>query len=381
MKCNGSMPSRRTQSASAMWRHGTRRWPPTCVPSIPIIISLPAAVPNRSVRACSIPWTTCNRTPTQRTSSRLSAVTNSRVSRDSLASLARPGPPAGYNKLVRDGIYGGILAGHAGAGMYWFWDRVDRAGLGPSFLAAREVIDRSGLLTHPNAKPWALSVETPRTTEMQVAAGGGWSQSTLSELDLPGVDVRKLGGWSQYFQSLDGGNKAWAKPFLVKFNAKKSGTMLIQIGQVSPNGAALTVWVNDKQVLDQKFDPPAANSRPAFGRVRAPLAIQYPSGPVVVRIENHGKDWVRMDAISVPDIGPTAGTHGMGDRNWALVRVFGSDTSSVKIAGLGLRDGTYKAEVFDAANGQTAPRSLEVHSGAFETTDLPSDCSFLAIGK
>jgi len=287
------------------------------------------------------------------------------------------GPGSNYNKMVRDGIYGGMLAGHAGAGEYWFWDQVDRAKLGPSYLAARKVIDESGLLTHPDAKPWTLNVDTPKRADLQVSAGGGWEKSTLTELDLPKVDVRALGGWSPYFQSLDGANKTWASPLIVKFKANEPGKMQLGVGQISAAGGTLTVWVNDKQEFDQKYAPPATGGRRG---VRAPAIVDFPAGPVVVRIENHGKDWVRLDSITVSKLGPAANGHGMGTRNWALVRTFGSDTSDVKISGLELREGKYKVKVFDATDPQTSDKQVEVKKGAFEIKDLPADC-VLAIRK
>lgn len=295
------------------------------------------------------------------------------------------GPPFGtlaeYNRHVRDGIYGGMLAGQAGCGEYWFWDQVDRNQLAPTFQAARKVIDESGLLTHPDTKPWPIAVETPKRTDLIVSAGGGWQKSTVTELDLPKVDVRTLGGWSPYFQSLDGNNKAWAKPLMIKFNAAEPGKLSIGLGQISSTGGTLAVWVNDKQVLDQKYDPSSPRAVGGGRRGgRPPVAIEYPAGPVSVRIENHGKDWIRIDSITVPGLGAAANGHGMGDRNWALIRVFGPDTSRVRVSGLGLRDGSYAVKVFDAANGETSATRVKVKQGSFDASMLPPD-AVLAIGN
>jgi len=300
------------------------------------------------------------------------------------------GPPGGgrggaaganYRKQVRDGIYGGILAGHAGAGEYWFWDQVDRAGLAPDYAAARKVIDDSGLLTHPGAKPMSVWVETPKKSDLTVSAGGGWAKSSLFELDLPKIDVRALGGWSQYFQSLDGAQKAWAKPFIVKFTAAEAGKMQLNIGQISSKGGTLSVFVNGQKVVDQKFAPAAAGVRPGFGRAaRPPISVDYPAGSVEVRMENHGDDWIQLNSITVPGIGATASGHGMQDRNWALIRIFGTDTSSVTVSGLSLGDGRYSAKIFDTTNGETSDQSIEIQRGSFTATGLPSD-GVLAISR
>ena len=195
------------------------------------------------------------------------------------------------------------------------------------------------------------------------------------------MDVRALGGWSQYFQSLDGGQKAWAKPFVVKFSAQIAGKMLLNVGQISSKGGTLAVYVNDQKVYDEKFAPPPAGTRPAFGRTaRPPISIEYPSGPVAVRLENHGDDWIQLNGITIPGIGATASGHGMQDRNWALIRIFGSDTTDVKISGLALRDGKYRATIFDTTNSDATEQSLEIKAGAFSAMNLPSDC-VIAISK
>ncbi|AIE86883.1 hypothetical protein [Fimbriimonas ginsengisoli] len=291
------------------------------------------------------------------------------------------GPPGGsaasYAKQVRDGIYGGILAGHAGAGMYWYWDQVDRRGLGPMFGAARKVIDESGLLNHSDAKPVDVWCETPRQSEAVLAAGLGWGKSSTSELNLPKVGMRDLGGWSQYFQSLDGSNKGWAKPLVIHFDAKEPGKMVLNVGGVSSKGGTLQVWINDHEVLDQKFDPPVAGARPSQ---RTPISLDYPSGRVTVRIENHGGDWVRLDSTTIPAQAPTASAHGMSDGSWALIRVFGTDTSKVRLSGTGLRNGHYAVVVFDTVTGRTTRTTADVSRGTFEAENLPSD-SVLAVSK
>ncbi len=290
------------------------------------------------------------------------------------------GPPGGnragesYRKQVRDGIYGGMLAGHAGAGEYWYWDQVERNGLTPDFTAARKVIDQSGLLNHPNARAMSVWVATPKKTDLTLAAGGGWGKSTLFALNPPNVDVRSLGGWSQYFQSIEGGQKGWGKPFTISFVAPSSGKILLNVGQVSTRGGAITAFVNDKQVLVEKF-PPTTTRTP-----RQPLGVDYPAGSVIVRLENHGEDWIGLNSITIPGIGATAFGHGMQDRDWALIRIFGTDTSKVEVSGLKLADGKYKARIFDTSNGEVKDRTIAIHKGAFSTDNLPLD-SVLSISR
>ncbi len=286
------------------------------------------------------------------------------------------GPPAGpestYRPHVRDGLYGGMLAGHAGAGQFWFWDQVDRRGLLADYAIARKVIDESGLLGHTQAVPVALSVETPRVGDLVLAPGAGWAKSQTTSIALPLSDLKKLGGWSPYFQSLTGNNKGWASPFTLTFNAKAPGKITFGIGQISTGGGTLRVFVNGTQASDKKWD--------AGARGRETVSVDYPAGPVTIRLENHGQDWVQLNSITVPGQAPTALAHGMSDGKWALLRIVGSDASHVQVKGLNLADGTYKVRVFDLLKGGTRDTTMLVEGGSFSAKWLPNEC-VLALSK
>lgn len=277
-----------------------------------------------------------------------------------------PGAPSGPNfrRSVRDGIYGGILAGHAGAGMYWYWDIVAKGGLLPDYRNARAVIEQSGLKRHPNAKPVSLIVDTPKRGDLVMSAGMGWGQSRTFELNLPNVTATQLGGLSQYFQSLDGGHRDWAKPMIVRFNASRPGQAEFAIGQAAASGGGFRVFVNDRQAFDKTW---------TNAGLRETIKIDYPAGDVVLRLENHGSDWVRLDSIRIPEMAPTAQAHGMGTPDWALVRIVGSDASQVRVTGLPVKSGRYRVTVFDLEKSGSEVRSIDVAGGSFSTTNLPNE--------
>ena len=283
------------------------------------------------------------------------------------------GPPSSAKNIrqaVRDGIYAGILSGHAGAGMYWYWDNVRNAGLLPDYKMARQIIAGSGLLKHSDAKPIALSISTPTRGPLAVNGGMGWGKSTQFVFNLPLTDPGALGRLSPYFQSMNGAHKDWAAPLEFNFETTQSGFLDIAVGQVSSGGGDLTVFVNNAEVKKATWEAGSKNASTVF--------VPIPVGKVNVRIENHGADWVHIDRILIPGIAATADGHALGGQNWALVRIFGSDTSQVRVSGLTLKDGKYHATVYDLDKGGTSQISLDVAGGAFSTTNLPTD-SVLAI--
>ena len=148
--------------------------------------------------------------------------------------------------------------------------------------------------------------------------------------------------------------------------------MTLTVNQISTKGGTLVGFVNEAKILDHTFEGAADGSRSRQGRNS--FTLEYPAGPVMIRLENHGQDWIQLTSITVPGIGSTASGHGMQDRDWALIRVFGSDTSAVTVSGLALHDGSYQAKVFDTTNSATTDQKIQIANGSFQAIGLPKDC-------
>jgi hypothetical protein len=61
-------------------------------------------------------------------------------------------------RVVRDGVWAGMLAGHAGAASYWFWERVWQLDLYSEFTRAAQILKLSQLPAHPQAQPVAVGI-------------------------------------------------------------------------------------------------------------------------------------------------------------------------------------------------------------------------------
>ena len=95
-------------------------------------------------------------------------------------------PNKNERMVVRDGIWAGMLAGHAGAASYWFWERVVKLDLYSEFAHAAQILKISQLPAHLPARPLAVEILGAKSAPLLVAPGRGWGASTRFHFDLPG---------------------------------------------------------------------------------------------------------------------------------------------------------------------------------------------------
>jgi hypothetical protein len=95
----------------------------------------------------------------------LAAIGGAKLPTDKPAFFGEFAPP-GKSKAeiaagIRDGIYGSIVANQAATAMYWAWDQVEALDLYPEFRNAAEVVQRSGIASHPKARTLNIHVSNP----------------------------------------------------------------------------------------------------------------------------------------------------------------------------------------------------------------------------
>ncbi|UQA62040.1 hypothetical protein [Polyangium aurulentum] len=75
-------------------------------------------------------------------------------------------------KILREGLYAGMLQNHAAPPMYWFWDLVEKDDLYRELEIAAEVIRRSDIARHPSATPRRVLVQP--SAEARALGESGW---------------------------------------------------------------------------------------------------------------------------------------------------------------------------------------------------------------
>lgn len=275
--------------------------------------------------------------------------------------------PADLPKIVRDGIWAGLLSGQAGAGQYWYWDLVWKKDLFAEFSRSRAVMNEAMFGDHPTARPISVVANTTERGPAAIRPSSDWASQTTGEIDLLNPTPEALRGWSAYFQSSTSANAKMGKPLTIRFNAPKPGRLVVKIATVAKGGARLHLKVgNREEVFERTAAAEDQNGPFEFG-------IDYPAGPVEVLLTNDGGDWARIASISADGLAPTRRAMGLGESRWATIRVEGGDALRTTLGGLGLVDGDYALSIFDLLTGARTDQNVAVKNGAIEWEGLSND--------
>ncbi|CAN5369435.1 hypothetical protein BH11ARM1_BH11ARM1_15980 [soil metagenome] len=250
---------------------------------------------------------------------------------------------------VRDGFWGGLLAGHAGPGQFWYWDRVYRENLHAEFAREAKFLPRTGFAEHPKAEPASIAVTGGVPSDLVLRPGRGWASTDKTSYNVPAeVATGSLPLVSGYIQGTSHRDML-KEPLRFSFNAKQSGVAHLIISNVSKGGAALQVRVNGTSVADKTWPTSNQDNHPSVD-----VAIPFSSGKNEIAIENPGADWFMMESLTLPGAGSGVSAASLRGPAYALARIqwsksFGPNAKTVTMPGL--RDGTYEMRQFDLEGG------------------------------
>jgi hypothetical protein len=205
---------------------------------------------------------------------------------------------------VRDGLWASLFAGHAGAAGYWYWERVAQESFYHEFSRVALAIERSGLLTRPNARPMQVIITGTSPAPLVFAPGRGYGPTETFTFHLPAdVTPDKLAGLSAYQRGPDP-----RKP---------------------------------------EVPPPS------------PLTLNF-TAPVAA-----GVDWVQFGEFTFPDLGRTTQATAIGNENFVLARVttLGDLRVVVDLQFSALGDGAYELTELDLDQGVVHESTVTIEGG------------------
>ena len=271
--------------------------------------------------------------------------------------------------VVRDGVWAGILAGHAGAASYWFWERVVKLDLYSEFAHAARILKVSQLPSHQPARPVAVEILGAKPAPIRVAPGRGWGASTRFHFELPGdASPECLAQLSSMILSAQAGEPA-PHPIEFAFTAPADGQASIVWAGIAGAGAGVRVSLDGKEVAHQVW-PALPNLKASDVRSRQPapppIVLPYQAGTHTLTIEGLGPAWAQLDHLSVADLGCTMRGYAIGDGDVAVLRVQadeGAVPATVDLRVAGLADGPCKLSVMDLDMGSEREQAAAIAGG------------------
>jgi len=289
--------------------------------------------------------------------------------------------------VVRDGIWAGMLAGHAGAACYWFWERVVHLDLWSEFTHAARVLKISQLPTRTQAHPAAVEIVGGQPAPLEVAPGRGWGPSTRFRFELPAdATPERLAELSGMHNAAAGDKRfTTVRPIEFAFSAPAAGQASLVFAGIAAAGGGIRASLDGREIFRHTW-PALPNFQGAADRRRQPapppLAIPYAAGPHTITLEGLGPSWVQIDRLIVPDLGHDLRAFAIADRDFALVRVRADDgavpaTVGVRVAGLA--DGPCRLTLIDLATGAEREQSATIAGGVLPGVALTAADTALVI--
>ena len=266
--------------------------------------------------------------------------------------------------VVRDGIWGGLLGGHAGPGQYWSWDRAYARDLYSEYARESKALARSGFAQNPDAVPAPIRVDGAPKVSLVALPGLGWGKAERFVYRLPeDASTGTLPGMPGYIQGV-GHREMMPEPIRLTFDAPRAGRATFRVGQSSAGGGTLRISVNGGVAVEQAYPEAEKNAD-----VKADVVADFPAGPVEIAIENPGPDWVTLESVKIEGVGSGVSVASVRTDRYALARLtwtgdFGSDPKTMTMPGLA--DGAYEMRQFDLDSGEEKVSAVRLSGGTIE---------------
>lgn len=262
---------------------------------------------------------------------------------------------------IRDGIWSALFAGHSGAAQYWYWDRMNGSGMYEQYATAAKALRQIG---DPNTyKSVPFQIDTPMGAALEFIPGRGWEKTDKTRFNLP-EEADEAGKLSGYIQG-PSKPEMQKEPIYLSFTAKQAGEAVVDIAEISGQGAVVVMSLNGAEVFRKDFGAGAKGQE---------VRIPFSPGANTIALKSEAKDWFRVRKVAIPGIMPVSTAYVRSDGKNAIVRVRSSKTG----AGCTVRSdtwnsGKFEARIFDLETGLEAIRPAAEINGALVLANLGRD--------
>lgn len=216
--------------------------------------------------------------------------------------------PEGW--AIHNGLWAGLMSFAAGGPMPWWHERyIDRLDLYFHFtslsrFAADLPLGTARWSKLETAVPEYLEADRPPDLrDAVVATGGSWGKAEHHEFRV--LRDGSVEGDRQPSELLHGqGHRDLKNPPTFIVDYPKPGTFTVRVGRVSASGR-LKIWIDDKLELQHELPCGEGLGKQSVYRPQWKLweteydediAVDVPAGRHRIRVENAGRDWVRVSS-------------------------------------------------------------------------------------
>jgi len=290
------------------------------------------------------------------------AISGFRVPEDKPTFFGEYGPSASsqpdQRMPVRDGIWAGILSGHAGAGAFWTWEVVHNQKLYSEYSTATKILNETGFREMNGLRPAKVRITTSGTSDLTFNPGTGWMKAEQTTFNVEsGSKPEGLGGLPSYLQG-PSKRDMFPAPLTFRFQAAKAGVFTLQLAEISRLGAKIQFRLNGKQVAVKAYPETEKNTT-----TQERLTVPYQVGSNEIQIENVGADWVNMRAFTFSGMDAEASPQAIRGPEWMMARITANGSArpqEATLSALALPAGDYSLTQYDLETGVATKQIVSV---------------------
>lgn len=279
----------------------------------------------------------------------------------------------GDPQALRVGLWVGTMCGHAGAAQWWAWDVTERAKLYAAWGSLTRLLKAAGFSSSKVWQPLVALVRSDARGALAFSPGGGWQSTTRFRYVIPndGSAIEGLNNLARFVQG-ESHRDMTRQPIVLETDFAQDGECILRIGVVARAGAAITVKLDDREIVQERF--PSADRDQALNR---DIRFAIPAGKHVISIFNPGVDWFTLDRITLTPYAPPGRIAACGEGRNAIWYLWRDEPSEgkIRVSIRGMPAGQYQVVWWNPAQGQTVAKGsttvvrgglLEVEAPPFE---------------
>ncbi len=282
----------------------------------------------------------------------------------------------GAEQDLHNGLWASLMSSASGAAQFWFWDFIQSKNLFSEFTAARNFIQRSGLLHESDMTPLEITAHTANRVALRFSPRSSWMPANATDFTIhPGGEVENISKMSSYLQG-NSHSKSMFPDAVFHVDYPAAGTFAIALDRMTSAGAKLEVELDGVPAADLDLAPLAPGQPDP--RLNVALEVPVSRGRHTIRLENTGPDWVHIARFILNPYTPQLGVVAKGNGDLTVMWVFNRDPKPGQpISGTleipGLPAGNYAVTWINTQTGEiTKSASAAVSSGVALALTTPS---------
>ncbi|MGQ9523445.1 MAG: DUF5060 domain-containing protein [Armatimonadota bacterium] len=258
-------------------------------------------------------------------------------------------PRLNPKEFLRQGLWGGLMAGASAAPMFWDWELVHRLGLYPTIGAVRRFAELSGIASNGDLKPARAVCTSDDLGPVHLLPTLGWEPQRQTEFVVPKSQAGPMAGFPSFIHGRYHPDMMPKPPQLV-LDLSQATTLTVEISRWARAGAVPTVMVDGKEAGQLEL-PPADRDTSQ----RRELKVDLPAGRHRVTIGNSGDDWYVLSRVTIDRYAARLQARALASSNAAVVWAYNADPTRGPATAIihirGLAPGRYRVWRYSTTTG------------------------------